>query len=1025
MLSTCSLDEIILIGSDSLPTPPRDRHLTREWRGDEIEHTLNAHTTGVLALPRRERSSEGEYDVLYLYTEDVVARCVVAPTYFLLSRLFDRRILHQRYDLLGEGNPSDQASTLPAWHTVRVRVRGWRVLPSGAARQQSVTSYPSLYARITAARDRTLTAPAPRERDADAQVLTPHQERYLNRVDQHIARMQIHEHDRVDALPSVIVSGRKATGDPRFAARDTYTFFLEQPWPYPKETYVWLGLDGLLGQGPRMNGRIKATGTTTERPFQSYVTVTFDQDYDIDQIVMPTRLGVAFSDVTYRMQAQAVATLRQHQGRNPHLLRCIVEKHFRDVPPLPEPAPHPKLNVAQARALTRASATDDLYLVMGPPGTGKTETITALAAHFQKSYKRVLITSKVNRAVDNVLEKLDEAGGFTLIRLGHEGKIVPAVRPLMIDEQARALQAEIRTNTDERFADLDLRQSDWSVVIGSFEAMSRAHARWTEASDAAASTRAHVAETQTSVWQTHAPRVKRAHATLATATARAHRRRGVAALWWRALTLCLRAQDIPALGVAAVALSGALHARAVTTHADAQVAWQTYEAAATAYATVVSAYRGEAQGAPAVLAAKQAAAAAQAEADAAHDRVRVHVHEFAALATTVSLPLGGDADTLEAVAAFIEDTRARMGAFQERDAWRHRLLDEWRTLLERRRRFLQPLLVRAADVIGATCIGISTDAAFRDLDFDVVIADEAGQIQVYDLLVPLVRGGTAILVGDHRQLPPLVDLTLRATLQEYDEDGTDLLDKSLFEILYENKMVPNTRKMMLSEQYRVPEVIADFISRAFYAGAYTTGPRRRSPYSDPFFAHPLCFVDTEHRASYRSRERRSNRPEDESSQLTNDGEARLLAALVCAYVEREVPPETIGVIVPYKNQVQRLREALKRREREMGWPPGTIPSDIVDTVDAFQGNQRPIILFGFTRSNEHGNVGFLRELRRLNVTMTRAQDQLVLIGDAHTLINASDDGFRTLMKALLAYIDRHADAERISVADLEARLRAR
>jgi len=1024
VLSTCSLDETILIVSPSVPHPPRDPHLTRAWRVDEIEHTLNAHTTGVLALPRterREQLSRENSNILYLYTEDIVARCVVTPTCFLLLRLFDRRILHQRYDLFGEGNPHDQAPYLPAWHTVRVRARGWRVRPGGEV-QQDTTSYPSLYARITATRDHTLTPPAPRDRDADAQALTPPQERYLNRVEQHIARMQIHEQGRVDDLPPVIVSDRRATGTQRYATRDTYILLLAEPWPYPKETYVWLGLDGLLGQGPKMNGRIIAMGTTADSPPQPCVTVTFDQDYDIDQLVMPTRLGVAFSDVTYRMQAQAVTTLRQHQGRNPHLLRCIAEEYFHDIPPLPEPAPHPGLNVAQTRALARASATDDLYLVMGPPGTGKTETITQMAAHFQKSYKRVLITSKVNRAVDNVLEKLDEAGGFTLIRLGREGKIVPAVRHLMIDEQARALQAEIRTNTDESFADLDLRQGDWGALIGSFEAVSHAHAHWTETSTAAVAARARVVETQAAVWRTHAPRVEQSHATLATATVLARRRRGVAALWWRTLTLCLGAQDIPALGVAAVALSGALHARAVTAHADAQVAWQAYEAAATTYAAAVSDYTGVAHGSPLVLAAKQAATAAQAEADAAHDRVRAYLHEFAAHATTVSLLLGGATDTLEAVAAFIGDTRSRMGAFQERDAWRYRLLKEWRTLLEQRRRFLQPLLVRAADVVGATCIGISTDAAFRDLDFNVVIADEAGQIQVYDLLVPLVRGRTAILVGDHRQLPPLVDLKLRATLQEYDENGTDLLDKSLFELMYEK--APPTRKIMLSEQYRMPEVIADFISRAFYAGAYTTGPRRRPPYDDPFFAHPLCFVDTEHRSSYRSRERRSNRPEDESSQLTNDGEARLLATLVCAYVEREVPPETIGVIVPYKNQVQRIREAFKRREREVGWPPGTIPPDIVDTVDAFQGNQRPIILFGFTRSNERGNVGFLRELRRLNVTMTRAQDQLVLIGDEHTLINAIDDGFRDLMGKLLAHIDHHADAGRISIGDLEERLRA-
>lgn len=123
---------------------------------------------------------------------------------------------------------------------------------------------------------------------------------------------------------------------------------------------------------------------------------------------------------------------------------------------------------------------------------------------------------------------------------------------------------------------------------------------------------------------------------------------------------------------------------------------------------------------------------------------------------------------------------------------------------------------------------MATDAHFRDLDFDVVIADEAGQIQVHDLLVPLVRGRTAVLVGDHMQLPPFVDKEVHDAIQEDAPESVHLLDKSLFEIIYDK--TPETNKVRLAEQYRMPAVIAEFIAAQFYQGGlYDGGPPRTWP----------------------------------------------------------------------------------------------------------------------------------------------------------------------------------------------------
>jgi superfamily I DNA and/or RNA helicase len=119
------------------------------------------------------------------------------------------------------------------------------------------------------------------------------------------------------------------------------------------------------------------------------------------------------------------------------------------------------------------------------------------------------------------------------------------------------------------------------------------------------------------------------------------------------------------------------------------------------------------------------------------------------------------------------------------------------------------------------------------------------------------------------------------------------------------------------------------------------------------------------------------------------------------------------VIAPYRAQVQLIdmwiREALGNDAAR----------DRVGTVDAFQGQERDIVIFSFTRSNPHGRVGFLSELRRLNVAITRARDQLVLVGDRSTLVRARHDGFRSLAQRLFRYADRHGDV--LTSAEMKSR----
>src|SRR6266496_3946012 len=192
------------------------------------------------------------------------------------------------------------------------------------------------------------------------------------------------------------------------------------------------------------------------------------------------------------------------------------------------------------------------------------------------------------------------------------------------------------------------------------------------------------------------------------------------------------------------------------------------------------------------------------------------------------------------------------------------LLHNWRRKLEtRNEQQLNPELFRYADIVGATCIGIATARGLNDIEFDIGIVDEAGQISLPDLLVPLVRTKRAVLVGDHHQLPPFVDREVQTwldglssqTLQSLgiiatDEDGTspltELLTKSAFEHLFTTQ-TNYGHIVRFTQQRRMPEVVADFCAKHFYDGRLSTHRTETTTYSarsDTLFTKPLIFVDT-------------------------------------------------------------------------------------------------------------------------------------------------------------------------------------
>jgi ATP-dependent RNA/DNA helicase IGHMBP2 len=260
-------------------------------------------------------------------------------------------------------------------------------------------------------------------------------------------------------------------------------------------------------------------------------------------------------------------------------------------------------------------------------------------------------------------------------------------------------------------------------------------------------------------------------------------------------------------------------------------------------------------------------------------------------------------------------------------------------------------VLEGAQVVLATLTGLASNA-LRERRFDLAVVDEATQAVEPAAYLALLKADRAVLAGDHLQLPPTV-------LSEAAQRGG--LAVSLFERVAQAR--PEAM-VSLSEQHRMNERIMRYPSEALYGGKLRAHPSVARHSIDEA---PLEVIDT------------AGRGFDEatpagSESKANPGEAELVAAEAQRLLARGVPPRDMAVIAPYDAQVQLLRQLLAAH-----------PDLEVDTVDGFQGREKEAVIVSLTRSNEAGELGFLADIRRMNVALTRARKKLVVVGDGATV----------------------------------------
>ncbi len=273
-------------------------------------------------------------------------------------------------------------------------------------------------------------------------------------------------------------------------------------------------------------------------------------------------------------------------------------------------------------------------------------------------------------------------------------------------------------------------------------------------------------------------------------------------------------------------------------------------------------------------------------------------------------------------------------------------------------------LIAKADVIAATLVG-ANHYTVKHLKYHTVVIDEAGQALEPACWIPILKAQKVILAGDHCQLSP----TVKNNDASRGGLSTTLLEKCTQ--LYPEAVV------LLEEQYRMHEQIMSYSSSVFYQQKLVA---HSSVAGHLLFEGdaPLLFVDTAGCGFDEKTEGKSiSNPEEAAFVL------RHLAGLVGEVLANQgsSPFPTIAVVAPYKQQIVVLNEQMLHSPELQPYRS----SISVNTIDSFQGQERDIVYISLTRSNADGNIGFLTDIRRMNVAMTRARKKLVVVGDSATL----------------------------------------
>lgn len=343
----------------------------------------------------------------------------------------------------------------------------------------------------------------------------------------------------------------------------------------------------------------------------------------------------------------------------------------------------------------------------------------------------------------------------------------------------------------------------------------------------------------------------------------------------------------------------------------------------------------------------------------------------------------------------------------------HRLLEllnlstEWLDVLQGGGSGYEPFMLKTKQLVCGTLVGVGRRALeLEKADFDWVIIDEAGRAQASELMVAIQCAKRVLLVGDHKQLPPFYQ-------KEHLKMASKMLDVSqeFFEECDFERAYKACNGITLDTQYRMIEPIGDLVSACFYADNISKLHTGRGPSPDWYDALPapwnkgVTWIDS---SLAGGKERMSS-----NNSYFNEYEVEILMQMLNRFVDPEAPeilenlretvtneqPYPIGIITMYRGQKELIETRLNRAE----WMSPLRDLIKINTVDSYQGQENKIIILSLVRDNPENKQGFLSHDSRINVSISRAQERLMILGASRMWSQGNDD---SALGRVLGYINQ-------------------
>ena len=805
----------------------------------------------------------------------------------------------------------------------------------------------------------------------------------------------------------------------------------------------------------------------------------FYQQFNLSQLPKSGRLFIHQNDTQYKIRKNVAKSIYRGKTRAKYMYKTFRDysvEGYEDLQQHPDLVPflHERMgkqfppNQMQLEAIVKGLLTKDMLLVLGPPGTGKTTVILSWVEYFLSQRKRVLISSQNNSAVDNVLERLGEDPNREIVRLGREEKVQENCKQFIPDFRIGSMRESCERNSQRLKSQLQAELEQIEIYQNAMAKMRDLLNDQQQLSGRLQPMLVRMASLSDEIGTSNTQRGELHHA-LSTALVQRQRYR-----------IYLEESDRKGFLERLLKFGKRRHAKQEFQRFDRDI--KTLEPK---LRDAERRYNRSCLDLQANLQQLRSDNLLQ-----QHQQLRQDIRQQQDLILGVGadpslVPVfESELQVLDCLADYRMPTRDELidlqylnGQDQMMEQVKNAAVkvaaasDAWvrAALSGDRNEVFDDILIESCQVVGATCIGINSNKRFASVDFDVTIIDESGQIQLHNALVPMSRSPKTLMLGDYKQIPPIVNDEIMATCQ-MEGIATELYEQSFFEFLFEKMrrreidwLTSNPRQMLgdrelpadpgqaeqlcselareeilkprapsyigkprksvvvdadgtektiyqssysqeqvedfvgeiirdrkkivnLNSQFRMPGHISDVISEWFYESNYFSSydMSRFSPVV-PGTTLPMVIIDTS-----RMKNRFESRPANNMG-YQNTAEAEIVADVLESILQRmskedqlkyvQSLDKRLGVISAYGAQVRHIRQTLCKRLQIRPSEASTA----VASLDSFQGQERDLIIYSLTRSDrkpaDKARVGFLKELRRLNVAFTRCKKQLVIIGD--------------------------------------------